>query len=409
MSNKLRPLSEFQDALFHYRYGGSFLLLVASLLLCEVTGTLAVFLYIAQRQFKIDIDTEREEVLKRNLLSLMLPDLKGISVDGGDKRTSHDSAITRVQPMLRIVCEDEDGVPVPAGPIAFTTTTSPVVDHNFLSAEFGLSDPAMYFYGRHGSRGRRNSRSNESFLGSSQGGSEQNRSRKNSFTSATDEREVVEQQQQLPAPPPPPPPAQHPNPNLKKMLGSKQKSVDLLPAITVGRHHSPPPFIPKSSTSSSFHPRDSMDCPGPPGLMELRVPSLIQQQQQQQQQHQSMSFRQPAFKAMDEPPNKQSIYASSSSSSSKKTRFQRYGQQQQQQQQQQMTMRSESEELVESIPYFLPLSNLEHSNNHSHSGTASRDKSSNAPPRNRLTKQMSLNISNSNNSSSNNPNRSTYV
>ena len=169
ISNKLRPMSEFQDALFNYRYGFSFLMLVASLITCEISGLLSIFLYISQKQFEIMLDAEREEVLKKTLLNLLTPDIT--------KPINHDGHTRCEQPMLRIICEDENGAPIPSN-------VSPV-DHNFLSPEFGL-DPSMYLCGRHGTRGRRNSRSNESFIGSSRE-SVESRSRKNSFTSMQDE------------------------------------------------------------------------------------------------------------------------------------------------------------------------------------------------------------------------------
>ncbi|KAH7640212.1 hypothetical protein HUG17_7679 [Dermatophagoides farinae] len=50
----------------------------------------------------------------------------------------------------------------PQSPIARAT-----INQNFLSVDFGLLDSAAYYQcGRHGTRGRRNSRSNDSYLGS---------------------------------------------------------------------------------------------------------------------------------------------------------------------------------------------------------------------------------------------------
>lgn len=170
VSYKLRPLSEFQEAVFHYRYGYSFLYLVASLILCNLTGTLCIFLYTAQKQFQCMIDNEREEILKKNILSLLAPDIKP---HNGDRHQIE-------QPKFRIICEDENGAPAGGG--ANYAPAGPVDGQpgNFLTVDYGL-DP--YFYGRHGSRGRRNSRSNESFLCPSEAMS----SRKNSYTSEQDE------------------------------------------------------------------------------------------------------------------------------------------------------------------------------------------------------------------------------
>ncbi|XP_067128814.1 voltage-dependent calcium channel gamma-5 subunit-like isoform X1 [Centruroides vittatus] len=46
VGNKLRPKSSFQGPLFIYHYGYSFQLAVAALMMCELAGTFAIFLYI---------------------------------------------------------------------------------------------------------------------------------------------------------------------------------------------------------------------------------------------------------------------------------------------------------------------------------------------------------------------------
>lgn len=158
VGHKLRTTSEFQDPMFSYRYGYSFLLLLPALIFSELTGTLAIFLYVSQEHFKIMIDAERDEVLKNNILDILIGDHR-------PKRTIPESPtnpVSPVNPVFRISCDDDDdeepGNKSPVNPHSS-------VNHNFLSPEFGL-EPALYFCGRHGSRGRRNSRSTDSHLGS---------------------------------------------------------------------------------------------------------------------------------------------------------------------------------------------------------------------------------------------------
>lgn len=174
---KLRPISQFQDALFDYRYGYSFLFLVTSLLLSELTGTLAIFLYVSQKHFKIMIDTERDQVLEHNIINL-LRNQQQHKIDDDDIRattTSNkdvgDGNIT--YPRLRIIsindnddyADNNDRNVVAAAPQS-PSAIQKTINQNFLSADFGLIDQAYYQCGRHGTRGRRNSRSNESYLGS---------------------------------------------------------------------------------------------------------------------------------------------------------------------------------------------------------------------------------------------------
>jgi hypothetical protein len=64
VGNKLRPKSSFQGPMFKYRYGYSFLFAVCGLMLCELAGTFAIFLYIRQQQFKYKIETEREQFIE---------------------------------------------------------------------------------------------------------------------------------------------------------------------------------------------------------------------------------------------------------------------------------------------------------------------------------------------------------
>lgn len=164
---KLRIISEFQDALFTYSYGYSFLFLVASLLLCELSGTLSIFLYVSQKHFKIMIDIERNEVLKHNIINILKnrhkqsnneQNMDCLIMDGlnNNDNNSH--------PTLQITYEDFDDVVQP--------TESPsnindemIINHGLLNADYGI-DSAFYQCGRHGSRGRRNSRGNDSYLGS---------------------------------------------------------------------------------------------------------------------------------------------------------------------------------------------------------------------------------------------------
>lgn len=157
---KLRPISQFQEALFDYRYGYSFLFLVTSLLLSELTGTLAIFLYVSQKHFKIMIDTERDQVLEHNIINLLRNQQK-------IEETNKDNVYP--PPILRIISSgdnnNENTITAPSTPQSPTATTR-TINQNFLTADFGLLDSAYYQCGRHGTRGRRNSRSNESYLGS---------------------------------------------------------------------------------------------------------------------------------------------------------------------------------------------------------------------------------------------------
>ncbi|XP_076366161.1 voltage-dependent calcium channel gamma-7 subunit-like [Tachypleus tridentatus] len=52
VGNKLQPKSSFQGPIFKYRYGYTFALAIASILLCELSGTFAVYLYI--QWYKLD-------------------------------------------------------------------------------------------------------------------------------------------------------------------------------------------------------------------------------------------------------------------------------------------------------------------------------------------------------------------
>lgn len=160
VGHKLRSTSEFQDPMFSYRYGYSFLMLVASLIFSELTGTFSIFLYISQENFKIKIDTERDAILKKNILNILMADYSGKSGSSDHRSNSGPSE----QPVLRIICDDEDNKDDPPCQSPNVEQLSPA-NPNFLSPEFGL-DPALYYCGRHGSRGRRNSRSTESFIGS---------------------------------------------------------------------------------------------------------------------------------------------------------------------------------------------------------------------------------------------------
>ena len=148
--------------------------------MCEITGTLSIFLYITQKRFQIMIEAEREEVLKKNILNLIAPDLRILA-------ESHQSlhqpptrrSMEHQNPTFRIILDDDENNSIPVG--GGGGAGSPRGSH-FLSPEFGL-DSAFYMCGRHGTRGRRNSRTTETFLGPP----EASRSRKNSFTSIPDE------------------------------------------------------------------------------------------------------------------------------------------------------------------------------------------------------------------------------
>ncbi|KAF7489011.1 Voltage-dependent calcium channel gamma-5 subunit [Sarcoptes scabiei] len=209
IGNKLRPLSQFQDALFDYRYGYSFLFLVASILLSELSGTLTIFLYVSQKHFQILIDMERDEVLKSNLINLFRNNCNNndqlylrqqqqqrrsdgrLSVEIDYQGSSSllpkpkflISSVEDYQPDPSASRPDEEeGEDVLVGTSNQTryelSKQSPIqhsniiADSQFLTPDYhnvfgGNSfDPAYYQCGRHGTRGRRNSRSNESFLSS---------------------------------------------------------------------------------------------------------------------------------------------------------------------------------------------------------------------------------------------------
>lgn len=315
VSYKLRPLSEFQEAVFHYRYGYSFLYLVASLILCNLTGTLCIFLYTAQKQFQCMIDSEREEILKKNILSLLAPDIKP---HNGDRHQNE-------QPKFRIICEDENGAPASGG--ANYAPAGPVDGQpgNFLTVDYGL-DP--YFYGRHGSRGRRNSRSNESFMCPSEVMS----SRKNSYTSEQDEPSQPSSSFAAAAPVPP--------------KGKAQ--TDHLKFLEHRVSPSSPPDRPPPATGSS------------PVLLELHVPSLAQLQ----------PFGGARFKGEPRPLLPPQRPSPSTGLSSKKTRFQ-------------FASKSNSQDLGVALPYL--------SMSSSGPGNAGSSASS-EQLRSRLCKQSSLNV-----------------
>ena len=63
VGNKLRPKSSFQGPMFKYRYGYSFLFAVCGLILSELAGTFAIFLYIRLHQYKYKIEYEREHFI----------------------------------------------------------------------------------------------------------------------------------------------------------------------------------------------------------------------------------------------------------------------------------------------------------------------------------------------------------
>ncbi|CAG2104331.1 unnamed protein product [Medioppia subpectinata] len=112
VGNKLRPKSSFQGPMFKYRYGYSFLFAVSGLILCEIAGTVAIFLYIRLHQFKYKIEYEREQF---------------VMVD--------------------------DYLPTPTAPPGLTTTGAAVA--------VGEGPNSMAYCKRHGSRGRRYSRTRE--------------------------------------------------------------------------------------------------------------------------------------------------------------------------------------------------------------------------------------------------------
>lgn len=59
VGNKLRPKSSFQDPLFTYSYGYSFLLAVTGLMSCELAGTFSIFLCIHRYQQQLKKKVER--------------------------------------------------------------------------------------------------------------------------------------------------------------------------------------------------------------------------------------------------------------------------------------------------------------------------------------------------------------
>lgn len=113
------------------------------------------------------IDIERNEVLKHNIINILKnrhkqtnngQNMDSLIMDGLNPNDSHN------HPTLQITYEDFDAV--------LPTTESPsnindemIINHGLLNADYGI-DSAFYQCGRHGSRGRRNSRGNDSYLGS---------------------------------------------------------------------------------------------------------------------------------------------------------------------------------------------------------------------------------------------------
>lgn len=63
VGNKLRPKSSFQGPMFDYTYGYSFMFAVASLILCELAGTFAIFLYIRQYQLEWKKEAENQQYI----------------------------------------------------------------------------------------------------------------------------------------------------------------------------------------------------------------------------------------------------------------------------------------------------------------------------------------------------------
>ncbi|XP_067118741.1 voltage-dependent calcium channel gamma-5 subunit-like [Centruroides vittatus] len=61
VGNKLRPKSSFQGPMFKYSYGFSFLLAVVGLMMCELAGTFAIFLYIQKYEEEIKKKAERQK------------------------------------------------------------------------------------------------------------------------------------------------------------------------------------------------------------------------------------------------------------------------------------------------------------------------------------------------------------
>jgi len=59
VGNKLRPKSTFQDPMFTYSYGYSFLFAVVTLILSELAGTFAIFLYIKLHQLEYKKETDK--------------------------------------------------------------------------------------------------------------------------------------------------------------------------------------------------------------------------------------------------------------------------------------------------------------------------------------------------------------
>lgn len=79
MGNKLRPKSSFQGPMFVYNYGFSFHFAVSALILCEVAGTLSIFLYIRSHQM------DWKEEMERQAFVDMPPGVSGV---GGHYRPS---------------------------------------------------------------------------------------------------------------------------------------------------------------------------------------------------------------------------------------------------------------------------------------------------------------------------------
>ncbi|XP_054718886.1 voltage-dependent calcium channel gamma-7 subunit-like [Uloborus diversus] len=59
VGNKLRPKSSFQGPMFRYHYGYSFILAVCGLMMCELSGTFTIFLFI--HWHKVDIRKKQQQ------------------------------------------------------------------------------------------------------------------------------------------------------------------------------------------------------------------------------------------------------------------------------------------------------------------------------------------------------------
>ena len=92
VGGKLKPKSTFQPAIFTYRYGFSFLLVVVGFMASEVSGTFAIFLYIGwHRRHWMKKAKQKQAALQRSIRSGGGSLILAIPQDGFQRRHNQSS------------------------------------------------------------------------------------------------------------------------------------------------------------------------------------------------------------------------------------------------------------------------------------------------------------------------------